>query len=118
MSCTTKLTVILEYNIRPFHQRSEYIYHNMRSADILYSESNIGVGAVNGRKGPRVAISVVISEDPGPPPSITSSTFLATGGGAVILFSTPTNQVRAYLRMSGVYVKLIEYVSSGWLDER
>ncbi len=102
----------------PFYQRSEYIYHHMRSVDPLYGESSIGVGAVHDRKGPRVAVSVVISEDPGPPPSITSSMFLATGGGAVISFSVPTNQVHVYSHLRYCYDKITNNISSGWFDKR
>ena len=90
----------------------------MRSVDPLYGESSIGVGAVHGRNGPRVAVSVVISEDPGPPPSVTSSMFLATGGGAVISFSVPTNQVHDYSHLRERVYKITYYVSSGWFDKR
>ncbi len=44
--------------------------------------------------GPRVAVSVVITQDSGPPPSVKSAVFTATGGGALITFSCDTNKVR------------------------
>jgi len=72
----------------PLKQRSEYISHSVTTLDSVYQ----GVGSVHGGLGPFVYVSVVITADTGPAPSISSAYFLANGGGVVVKFSRYTNK--------------------------